>query len=158
MILGLDPATSKPVGYGILTMEGRLMTSGIWRLHGRNAIARLYDFRRWLVALYEEWPKIAWCGIESPHAKYPKVAIRLGQAGGVAMSCAFKHGVAVVEVAPLQAKKAITGGGRATKAEVQAAVKERFSIDAEVKEDAADALAVAYCVWQQLNKAFDDAQ
>jgi crossover junction endodeoxyribonuclease RuvC len=75
-----------------------------------------------------------------------KTALLTSQARGVAMLACANSGLEVYEYTPLQIKQALTGYGRADKAQVQAMVKRILSLDAIPKpDDTADALAAAIC-------------
>ncbi len=72
------------------------------------------------------------------------------QAAGVAMLAAARRGIPVATHTPSEVKAAITGSGRADKAQVTAMVTRILQLDAPPKPaDAADALALAICqVWR----------
>ncbi len=66
------------------------------------------------------------------------------QASGLAMVCAARRGIPVALHTPSEVKAAVTGNGRADKAQVTAMVTRLLNLDAPVKPaDAADALALA---------------
>jgi crossover junction endodeoxyribonuclease RuvC len=72
------------------------------------------------------------------------------QAGAVAITCAARRGLPVVLHTPSEVKAAVTGSGRADKAQVGAMVARLLKLDAAPRPaDAADALALAICsVWR----------
>jgi crossover junction endodeoxyribonuclease RuvC len=72
------------------------------------------------------------------------------QAAGVAMLVAARRGLSVTLHTPSEVKAAITGSGRADKAQVGAMVTRILALDAVPRPaDAADALALAIChVWR----------
>jgi crossover junction endodeoxyribonuclease RuvC len=72
------------------------------------------------------------------------------QAGAVAIVCAARRGLPVALHTPSEAKAAVTGNGRADKAQVTMMVTRLLRLDAPPKPaDAADALALAIChVWR----------
>lgn len=75
----------------------------------------------------------------------------VAQARGVAIVCAMKHGLLVAEYTPLQVKQAITGYGRADKAQMQEMVRITCKLKSCPKpDDAADALAIAICHAQSI--------
>ncbi|MFI6574730.1 crossover junction endodeoxyribonuclease RuvC [Nocardiopsis sp. NPDC050513] len=72
------------------------------------------------------------------------------QASGIALLCAARRGLPVVLHTPSEAKAAITGSGRADKAQVGAMVARILGLDGPPKPaDAADAVALAIChIWR----------
>lgn len=81
-----------------------------------------------------------------------KTAISVGQARGVSLLVAAQKDMYVVEYTALEAKRVLTGYGRATKKEMQEAVKEHMKLDDVVKpDDANDAIAMVLCF---LNKDY----
>jgi crossover junction endodeoxyribonuclease RuvC len=72
------------------------------------------------------------------------------QASAVAMLCAARRGIPVALHTPSEVKAAVTGSGRADKAQVGAMVTRLLRLSAPPKPaDAADALALAIChIWR----------
>jgi len=72
------------------------------------------------------------------------------QAGAVAILCAARHGVPVALHTPSEVKAAVTGSGRADKAQVTRMVTRLLRLsDPPRPADAADALALAIChLWR----------
>ena len=72
------------------------------------------------------------------------------QAAGIAMLVAARHGIPVVTHTPSEVKAAITGSGRADKAQVGAMVARLCGLDAPpTPADAADAVALAIThIWR----------
>jgi crossover junction endodeoxyribonuclease RuvC len=72
------------------------------------------------------------------------------QASGVAMVAAARHGIEVRLHTPSEVKAAVTGSGRADKAQVAQMVARLLRLTAAPKPaDAADALALAICqIWR----------
>jgi crossover junction endodeoxyribonuclease RuvC len=73
--------------------------------------------------------------------------LKLGRVQAAAMLAALSHEVPVVEYAPKEVKKAVTGNGNASKEQVRFMVRSLLSIseDQELRLDASDALAVGLC-------------
>jgi len=164
-VLGVDPG-SRVTGYGCVRSTGEgwgapeLVEAGVLRLGllrgaGRAAGApdraplpdRLEELHRDLTALLRRLePDIV--AVESlfAHYKHPQTAIVMGHARGVVLLAAQSSGATLVELEPATVKKATTGSGRATKAQMQTAVQHAFGL-AEPPEpaDVADALAIALC-------------
>ncbi len=72
------------------------------------------------------------------------------QAGAVAIVCGARRGLPVALHTPSEAKAAVTGSGRADKAQVTSMVTRLLRLDTPPRPaDAADALALAIChVWR----------
>lgn len=72
------------------------------------------------------------------------------QVAGIAMLAAARHGIPVAMHTPSEVKAAVTGSGRAGKAQVQAMVTRLLGLDDVPRPaDAADALALAIChLWR----------
>ena len=72
------------------------------------------------------------------------------QASAVAITCAARRGLPVVLHTPSEVKAAVTGSGRADKAQVAAMVTRLLQLETSPRPaDAADALALAIChVWR----------
>ncbi len=75
----------------------------------------------------------------------PASALKLGQARGAAICAAVVRGLPVAEYTPASVKKAIVGGGRADKVQVQHMVRVLLGLAESPQADAADTLAVALC-------------
>jgi crossover junction endodeoxyribonuclease RuvC len=72
------------------------------------------------------------------------------QAGAIAIVCAARRGLPVALHTPSEVKAAVTGSGRADKAQVTAMVMRLLRLDAPPRPaDTADALALAIChLWR----------
>lgn len=81
------------------------------------------------------------------------------QASGVAVLAASRRGLPVALHTPSEVKAAVTGSGRADKAQVAAMVTRLLRLDARPRPaDASDALALAICqVWRGAAQARLDA-
>lgn len=77
------------------------------------------------------------------------------QAAGVAVLAAARHGLPVALHTPSEVKAAVTGDGRAAKAQVTAMVTRILDLPAQPRPaDAADALALAIChLWRGVSPA-----
>ncbi len=78
------------------------------------------------------------------HHKNAKSALVLGHARGVAMLACARRALPIEELSPAEVKKAVTGRGRADKAQVQEMVRVLLGLPAVAEENASDALAVAF--------------
>lgn len=79
-----------------------------------------------------------------------RTAMGTAQAGGVVALAAAKRGLPVVFHTPSEVKAAVTGSGRADKAQVTAMVTKLLGLATPPKPaDAADAIAIAVChIWR----------
>ncbi|MDR6938727.1 crossover junction endodeoxyribonuclease RuvC [Arcanobacterium hippocoleae] len=72
--------------------------------------------------------------------------VSTAQVVGISMLCAAQHGIPVQMHSPSEVKAAVSGNGRASKAQVQLMVKQILGLKEIVRpKDAADALAIAIC-------------
>lgn len=73
-----------------------------------------------------------------------KTAMDVAQARGVLLATLGKAAIPVIELTPMELKNAITGDGRAKKAQVQSMLVRMLHLEAPpTPDDAADALALA---------------
>jgi len=85
-------------------------------------------------------------------ANNPRSALKLGQARGAAVVAAMKYGVGVYDYSPRQVKQAVVGYGQAPKEQVQHMVRMLLELSGAPSPDAADALAVAICHANHLDR------
>lgn len=79
-------------------------------------------------------------------ARNVTTALTVGQARGVVLLTAAQHHLPVAEYKPAQVKQAVSGYGKAGKAQMQEIVRLLLGLDeVPYPDDAADALAVALC-------------
>jgi crossover junction endodeoxyribonuclease RuvC len=85
--------------------------------------------------------------VESPyHGVNARSAFQLAQARGVVLAVLAGAGIEIAEYPPATVKKAVTGNGRAPKAQVRSMVGELLGRpELDGSDDLADALAVALC-------------
>lgn len=100
-----------------------------------------------------------WLGLHKPDAvavervfsqHNVRTVMGTAQAGAVAIVCAARHGIPVALHTPSEVKAAVTGSGRADKAQVTHMVTRLLRLsDPPRPADAADALALAIChLWR----------
>ena len=147
-ILGIDPGYGI-VGYGIIDSNtttdvvdyGVISTPKELSLPDRLEI--IYSSLQSLILSYK--PDVV-AVEELFYFKNQTTVIPVAEARGVILLSCKKAKVQVFEYTPLQIKQALTGIGRAEKAQVQFMVKSILGLDKVPKpDDAADALAVAIC-------------
>ncbi len=143
--MGVDPG-SRICGYGVITPDGRYVTSGKLVLSaGQPLHVRLRELHEGLIEVIEEFTPFEVVVEKVFFAKNVKSALSLGHARGIVLLSAAERGVDVFEYSPLEVKKAVTGYGRAVKSQVQAMVKSVLRLEHELSSDSADALALALC-------------
>ncbi len=146
--LGLDPGSRK-AGYAVLEMGrgGRPLyrECGLLVTREKDLPLRLLEIGRALQEVIEEYHPVAAAVEDVFSAENARTALILGQARGMALYVLASAGVPVVSYTPNHVKKAITGQGRAAKNQVRENVMHLLHLHARPEEDAADALALAYC-------------
>jgi crossover junction endodeoxyribonuclease RuvC len=147
-ILGVDPGT-RVVGYGLIDVSGPsvdYIECGVLRLPTAEPIPlRLHRLVVALGEVIDEFTPSVMAIEAAFHGVNAMSALKLGQARGAIMTMAVGRGLEVHEFPPATVKKAVTGSGRATKAEIQARVRLLCRLRREPSSDAADALAIALC-------------
>ncbi|MDH6139782.1 MULTISPECIES: crossover junction endodeoxyribonuclease RuvC [Kitasatospora] len=153
-VLGVDPGLTR---CGVGVVEGapgrplRMLGVGVVRTPAEDEVPRRLlaiedGLERWLD---EHRPDLV--AIERVFAQH-NVSTVMGtaQASAVAMLCATRRGLPVVLHTPSEVKAAVTGSGRADKAQVTAMVTRLLRLAEPPKPaDAADALALAIChIWR----------
>ncbi len=153
-VLGVDPGLTR-CGFGVV--EGRpgapprLVDVGFFTTPATDAIGpRLValerEVERWLL---EHRPDAV--AVEQVFSQANvRTVMGTAQAGAVAITCAARIGLPVGTHTPSEVKAAVTGNGRADKAQVSAMVTRLLRLSAPPRPpDAADALALAVChLWR----------
>ncbi|MEX0168041.1 crossover junction endodeoxyribonuclease RuvC [Streptomyces sp. LMG1-1-1.1] len=153
-VLGVDPGLTR-CGVGVVEgVAGRPLTMlgvGVVRTAADADIGvRLVGIERGI----EEWidrfsPELV--AVERVFSQHNvRTVMGTAQASAVAMLCASRRGIPVALHTPSEVKAAVTGSGRADKAQVGAMVTRLLRLSAPPKPaDAADALALAIChIWR----------
>jgi len=149
LVLGVDPGLTR-CGLGVV--EGspgraRLVEAGVLRTPaGEDPARRLLVIEEGLETWIARWqPEVV--AIERVFAQHNLLTVvGTAQAAGVAMLVAARHNLPVRQHTPSEVKAAITGSGRADKAQVGTMVKRILHLDAPPSPaDAADAVALAIC-------------
>ena len=148
-VLGIDPGTHN-VGYGVLEKNNgviRPLEYGVVRsIPKMDLSSRLGEIYRKLDTIIGQIkPDII--SIEKVFfGVNVKSAISLGEGRGIVLLLANLYDIEIHEFSPTQIKKAVTGNGRAQKYQIQKMMQSLLKLkDVPGSEDAADALAVAYC-------------
>lgn len=153
-VLGVDPGLTR-CGVGVVEgVAGRPLTMigvGVVRTPsdaelGDRLVAIEQGIEQWLD---EHSPNCV--AVERVFAQHNvRTVMGTAQASAVAMLCAARRGIPVALHTPSEVKAAVTGSGRADKAQIGAMVTRLLRLDAPPKPaDAADALALAIChIWR----------
>jgi len=149
-ILGIDPGLNT-TGYGVIDVSSgrvRLLEAGVVqsRRDGELAVKvkEIYDGVREVIEMFS--PEVM--AIEELYSHYdrPSTAILMGHARGCICLAAAQSGIKVVSYAATKVKKNLTGSGRATKDQIQRAIKLELGLDQYPDPpDVADAIALALC-------------
>jgi crossover junction endodeoxyribonuclease RuvC len=152
-VLGVDPASTGPTGYGIIESDGRrcrMLHYGALKVAPKRQKeclgAVLHDVHALLCRLMDEFSPHA-LAVESIFtALNMRTALRLAEVRGVVLLAAAQRGVAVHSYSPREVKASVAGYGQADKRQMQLMVRALLQMN-ETPEpsDAADALAVALC-------------
>jgi crossover junction endodeoxyribonuclease RuvC len=146
--LGIDPGTAI-LGYGVVKGDSdpEVVTYGVIRTDNsmtpEKRLQRLYDAVSRLIA--EHLPDAV--AVEQLFfSKNVTTALPVMQARGVVLLAAASADLPVSEYRPIEVKQAITGYGRADKAQMQEMVRILLRLETIPQpDDAADALAIAIC-------------
>jgi crossover junction endodeoxyribonuclease RuvC len=145
-ILGIDPG-SGIIGFGLIEKKSNptLIDAGVVRTTiGDSDASRLLELYRSMKELVNELkPDVA--SVEKLFfAQNVTTAMAVAQARGVILLSLAEENVPIYEYTPLQIKMAMTGYGRATKAQIQEMVRVQLGLKNKPKpDDCADALACA---------------
>ncbi|GAA2122433.1 crossover junction endodeoxyribonuclease RuvC [Nocardioides bigeumensis] len=162
-VLGIDPGLTR-CGLGVVEGSvGRPLTLvdvNVLRTSADRPVAeRLVTIERGIDAWLDEFSPDA-VAVERVFARSDSSTIMgTAQASGIAMVCAARRGLPIALHTPSEVKAAVSGSGRADKAQVGAMVTRILRLDALPKPaDAADALALAIThIWRGGAQARIDA-
>jgi crossover junction endodeoxyribonuclease RuvC len=152
-VLGVDPASAGPTGYGIIESDGRrcrMLHYGALKVAPQRQKeclgAVLHDVHALLCRLMDEFSPDA-LAVESVFtALNMRTALRLAEVRGVVLLAAAQRGVAVHSYSPREVKASVAGYGQADKKQMQLMVRALLQMtETPEPSDAADALAVALC-------------
>lgn len=168
IIVGIDPGTAR-MGYSIVDVD-IVPESKPSKTKKKNSIKNAFPFAKMIVTDVLTTPadmdmhmrlRVIYKGLTEVMQKYSpevmvieklffstnvKTAITVGQARGIAMLAAADKNMQVFEYTALEAKRLLTGFGRASKPEMQEAVRLAMNLKEIIKsDDANDALAMTLC-------------
>jgi crossover junction endodeoxyribonuclease RuvC len=145
--LGIDPGTAA-CGFGVVSSDGatlRFVDAGTVRTDpDRPDAARLADLEAALDQLMTEHHPDRVAVERLYFQRNVATAMAVGQARGVALLVAARHGLAVTEPTPNEVKVAVCGNGAADKRQVAVMVGRLLGVELKgARDDATDALAIA---------------
>jgi crossover junction endodeoxyribonuclease RuvC len=152
-VLGVDPASAGPTGYGVIESDGRkyrVLHYGALKIAAKrqkaSAGAALHDVHELLCKLLEDFRPEA-LAVESVFAALNlRTALRLSEVRGVVLLAAEQHGVTAHSYSPREIKSCVAGYGHADKRQMQLMVRALLEMNETPEPShAADALAVAVC-------------
>ena len=145
-VLGIDPG-SGIVGFGLVQKDAnpKMLDAGVIKTTiGGETSQRLLELYISLKELLEELKPDTAAVEKLFFAQNVTTAMTVSQARGVILLALAEAKIPVHEYTPLQIKMAMTGYGRATKAQIQEMVRVQLKLKKKPSpDDAADALAVA---------------
>ena len=153
IVIGIDPGTAT-TGYAIVDLnrkkQPKLIEADVFKtsqdheMHVRLASLQLQLDQ--VMKIYSPTLMIIERLFFNTNAK---TAMTVGQARGVILLTAAQYNLNVEEYTALQAKKVMTGYGRADKKQMQEAVMEFLGLPEKIKQDDAnDAVAMAICYYK----------
>ena len=152
IIIGIDPG-SRRCGYGILKLEKyRIIEAGA----GVIVLDSKKSLPEKLQLLGSELRKILleykpdFASVENIfYGKSISSAFTLGHARGVILYCLSDLNIPIYSYTPKEIKLSVTGKGNASKQQVEYMVQSILRLSKPAKEDAADALASALCLYNK---------
>lgn len=149
IVLGIDPGTATTGWAVIEESAGKLKALAYGHIStekGRREEDRLLEISDDIAQIIEKY-KPQEAAVESLFFfKNQKTVIQVAQARGTVLLTLEQKNVRVSSYTPLQVKQAITGYGKAEKAQVQLMTKNILGLASIPKpDDTADALAIAVC-------------
>ncbi len=148
VIVGFDPGTAR-LGYGVVTNDDqpRVIDFGVLETPSSDPMPeRLKHLYEGICQILSDYhPSV--CAIEQLFfSRNVTTALSVGQARGIVMLAAAQSAIPVKEYTPAEVKQAVSGYGKAGKAQMQEMVRLLLDLDeVPYPDDAADALAVALC-------------
>jgi len=150
ILLGIDPGTAT-TGYGLIEVdkENNLSLIEFGKIATKKDFLmeqRLHQIFNSLEHLIDKFSPDVMVVEKLFFNTNVKTAMTVGQARGIYLLSAGIHKLRVFEYTALEAKKILTGYGRAEKDDVRCVVKQRLLIKTDIKPiDASDALAIVLC-------------
>lgn len=161
-ILGIDPG-SRFTGLAVLERRNREFEALFCDVIRLTDTSDPFDRLRILYAetgsLIETYRPDS-CAIETPvYGKDPSAMLKLGRAQAALMMAVLHSEIPLFEYYPKAVKKAVSGSGNARKGQVAFMLRKLVRLpEADLPDDATDALAVAWCHFQKLADPVSDPE
>lgn len=148
-VLGIDPGL-RVAGYGCVSYDRQqprpiLVEAGAIKLDTTQSVShRLLQLWNDINEIISDVsPDIVAVETVFSHTKHVGTAIILGHARGVILLAVENAGLPLIELAPTEIKKSVTGNGRSTKSQIQQAITNILDLETIPEpHDIADALAI----------------
>lgn len=156
--LGIDPGLNR-TGYAVLERRPngpRLVEGGVLRSTRENSLHhRVRELASGLREVIEDCkPEIVALEQVFTHAQNPRTALMMAHARGAILLTLADADLPVIDYSPTQVKKLLTGSGRASKEQIQHAVKAELKLKSILEpNDVADAAAMALCLYHSVKFA-----
>lgn len=157
-VLGIDPGLNR-TGYALIERDGRggrLIEGGVIRTdRDRSLPDRLVEIGESLREVIREYePGLMAVEQAFAHDRNLRSSMMLAHVRGAILLIAAEHRIPVLQLAPAEVKRLLTGSGRATKEQVQDAIRNELRLPAVLEpNDVSDASAVALCVLHRVRFA-----
>ena len=154
IILGIDPGITA-AGFAVMSCDHNVVSTkdaGIIAVRSANPVERLMELHKGLDELFKTWHPQAVAVERLYFAKNVKTALPVAESRGVILLTTALAGTILHEYTPQEVKLAVTGDGRADKAQVRKMVRMslRHERDLNAKDDVYDAIAIAItCFWRE---------
>jgi crossover junction endodeoxyribonuclease RuvC len=149
IIIGIDPGLNT-TGYGVIDVSRgkiRLIEAGVVRSTSKQLPVKIKEIYDGVWEVLEAFsPDVMAMEQLYTHYDRPTTAVLMGHARGSICLAAAQSNIEVISYAATKVKKILTGNGRASKDQMQRAVKLEFALEKYPEPpDVADALAIALC-------------
>lgn len=147
-IIGIDPGLSD-TGMGIVKGKGlTVSTYAFGTIHTKKAFSlpdRLHQiFSKLSDTLKCEKPDLMVVEDVFSLNNYPTSGILLGKVSGVILLAGYQAGIPVVEIPVREAKKILTGNGKASKEQLEKVVRQKLNLEKPIRPfHASDAMGLA---------------
>jgi len=157
-VLGIDPGLNR-TGYAVVERDGRggrLIEGGVIRTDRERSLPdRLVEIGESLREVIREYePGLMAVEQAFAHGRNLRTSMVIAHVRGAILLIAAEHRLPVLQLAPTEVKRLLTGSGRASKEQVQDAIRSELRLPAVLEpNDVSDASAVALCVLHRVRFA-----